>query len=87
MIVCGLRGVGVRIVEQLHAAGTRVVIVDDDPDPVLERFGSTLGIPQLLLGPRAPEVLAEAGLPGAVAVAACGAMTSVRLRPRCSSTN
>ena len=69
MIVCGLRGVGVRIVEQLHAAGTRVVIVDDDPDPVLERFGSTLGIPQLLLGPRAPEVLAEAGLPGAVAVA------------------
>jgi len=69
VIVCGLRGVGVRIVEQLHAAGTRVVIVDDDPDPVLERFGSTLGIPQLLLGPRAPEVLAEAGLPGAIAVA------------------
>ncbi len=69
VIVCGLRGVGVRIVEQLHAAGTRVVIVDDDPDPVLERFGSTLGIPQLLLGPRAPEILAEAGIAGAVAVA------------------
>jgi Trk K+ transport system NAD-binding subunit len=61
--------VGVRIVEQLHAAGTAVVIVDDDPDPVLERFGSTLGIPQLLLGPRAPEVLEQAGIAGAVAVA------------------
>ena len=32
VIVCGLHDVGLRIVEQLHAAGERVVVVDDDPD-------------------------------------------------------
>lgn len=69
MIVCGLRGVGLRIVEQLHASGTAVVIVDDDPDPLLARIAVTLGVPHLQLSPRASETLYEAGLAGATAVA------------------
>jgi Trk K+ transport system NAD-binding subunit len=69
VIVCGLRGVGLRIVEQLHASGTAVVIVDDDPDPLLARVAATLGVPHLQLSPHATETLYEAGLAGAVAVA------------------
>ena len=33
VIVCGLQGVGLRIVEQLHLSGTPVIVVDDDADP------------------------------------------------------
>lgn len=69
VIVCGLRGVGLRIVEQLHASGTAVVIIDDDPDPSLARIARTLGVPHLQLSPRATETLYEAGLAGAIAVA------------------
>jgi Trk K+ transport system NAD-binding subunit len=69
VIVCGLRGVGVRIVEQLHAAGTPVVIVDDDPDPALSGLGASLGVPHLRPGARIEEALWEAGLAGAAAVA------------------
>jgi hypothetical protein len=32
VVVCGLHGVGLRIVERLHLAGVRVVVVDDAPD-------------------------------------------------------
>jgi Trk K+ transport system NAD-binding subunit len=69
VIVCGLRGVGLRIVEQLHASGTPVVIVDDDPDPLLARVAEKLGVPHLHMSPRAAETLEEAGLAGATAVA------------------
>ncbi len=69
VIVCGLRGVGTRIVEQLHAAGTSVVIVDDDPDPSLSRLGESLGVPHLRPGPQLEETLWAAGLAGAAAVA------------------
>jgi Trk K+ transport system NAD-binding subunit len=68
VIVCGLRGVGLRIVEQLRASGTAVVVVDDDPDPRLTRVTATLGVPHLQLGPRISETLYEAGLTGAAAV-------------------
>ena len=68
MIVCGLRGVGARIVEQLHAAGTRVVIVDDDPDRRF-RASQSLGAPHLRPGPNLEETLSAAGVGGAAAVA------------------
>jgi voltage-gated potassium channel Kch len=32
VIVCGLRGVGLRIVEQLSLSGVPAVVIDDDPD-------------------------------------------------------
>ena len=31
MIVCGLEGVGFRVVEQLHLSGTQVVVIDENP--------------------------------------------------------
>ena len=46
VIVCGLHGVGLRTVEQLHQSRVPVVVVDDDPDPrlaqVVEGWGLTL---------------------------------------------
>jgi Trk K+ transport system NAD-binding subunit len=69
VIVCGLRGVGVRIVEALHAAGTAVVVLDEDPDPLALRAARALGAPHLQLRPQDPEALRAAGLAGAAAVA------------------
>jgi hypothetical protein len=37
VIVCGLHGVGLRIVEQLSLSGVPAVVVDDHPDPRLAR--------------------------------------------------
>jgi hypothetical protein len=31
VIMCGLHDVGMRVLEQLHAAVERVIVVDDDP--------------------------------------------------------
>lgn len=33
VIVCGLHGVGLRIVEELSLSGVPAVVVDDRPDP------------------------------------------------------
>lgn len=35
VVVCGLHDEGIRVVEQLHAAGVRAVMVDEQPDPRL----------------------------------------------------
>jgi Trk K+ transport system NAD-binding subunit len=68
VIVCGLQGVGLRIVEQLTLSGVPAVVVDDDPDPPLTRIISDWGVP-LVVGPtRAEETLMSAGLAGAIAV-------------------
>ena len=68
MIVCGLPGVGLRIVEQLALSGVPAVVVDDNPAPALARAIAAWGVP-LVTGPaRAAETLMSAGLPGAVAV-------------------
>src|SRR5689334_19919605 len=68
VIVCGLEGVGLRTVEQLHLAGVRVVVVDDSPDPRLTRVVRGWGIPQVTGSSRLAETLIGAGLAGAVAV-------------------
>ncbi len=68
VIVCGLPGVGLRIVEQLTLSGVPAVVVDDNPAPALARTIAAWGVP-LVTGPtRAAETLMSAGLPGAAAV-------------------
>jgi Trk K+ transport system NAD-binding subunit len=68
VIVCGLHGVGLRIVEQLNLSGVPAVVVDDDPDLRLIRSLIGWGVPHIAGSSRSAETLAEAGLPGAAAV-------------------
>ena len=68
VIVCGLPGVGLRIVEQLALSGVPAVVVDDDLAPALARILAAWRVP-LITGPaRAEETLMSAGLAGAAAV-------------------
>ncbi|MCW2905883.1 MAG: Calcium-gated potassium channel mthK [Actinomycetia bacterium] len=68
VIVCGLHGVGLRIVELLNASGVPAVVIDDHPDLRLARNLIGWGIPHIAGSSRSPETLAEAGLAGAGAV-------------------
>jgi Trk K+ transport system NAD-binding subunit len=68
VIVCGLPGVGLRIVEQLTLSGVAAVVVDDDPDPPLARNVGAWGVPLITGSTRAEETLASAGLAGAIAI-------------------
>ncbi len=68
VIVCGLHGVGLRTVEQLHLAGVAVIVVDDDPDRRLVRALQGWQVPLLTGSSRIAETLHEAGLAGAIAV-------------------
>jgi Trk K+ transport system NAD-binding subunit len=68
VIVCGLDGVGLRIVEQLTLSGVPAVVIDDSPAPTLARMAGAWGVP-LVTGPaRSEETLTAAGLAGAIAV-------------------
>jgi Trk K+ transport system NAD-binding subunit len=68
VIVCGIDGVGLRTVEQLHLAGVPVVAID--PDPQARRSQAVAGwrVPLLTGSPRLPQTLHDAGLRGAQAV-------------------
>jgi Trk K+ transport system NAD-binding subunit len=68
VIVCGLPGVGLRIVEQLMLSGVPAVVVDDNPDPPLARLIRSWGVPLITASTRAEETMMSAGLPGAIAV-------------------
>jgi Trk K+ transport system NAD-binding subunit len=68
VIVCGLHGVGLRIVELLHSSSVPTVVIDDDPGSRLARTLTGWGIPHIAGSPRSAETLAEAGLAGAEAV-------------------
>jgi len=68
VIVCGLHGVGLRIVELLHSSGVPSVVIDDHPDLRLARNLIGWGIPHIAGSSRSAEILAEAGLAGAEAV-------------------
>jgi Trk K+ transport system NAD-binding subunit len=68
VIVCGLPGVGLRIVEQLMLSGVPAVVVDDAPDPPLARLVGSWGVPLIAGSTRAEETMISAGLPGAIAV-------------------
>ena len=68
VIVCGLHGVGLRIVEELSLSGVPAVVVDDQPDPGLARIMASWGVPRLDASPRSADALSAAGLAGATAV-------------------
>ncbi len=68
VIVCGLHGDGVRVVEQLQLAGTRVVVIDHAPDSELIPIVREAGIPYLRGDSRLPGTLDGAGLSGAAAL-------------------
>ncbi len=68
VIVCGLRGVGLRIVEQLNLSGVPAVVIDDDPDLRLARVLTSWGVPHVQGSSRVAETLTGAGLAGAAAV-------------------
>ncbi len=68
VIVCGLRGVGLRIVEQLSLSGVPAVVIDDEPDARLARTLVSWGVPRIAGSSRTAETLAEAGLADAAAV-------------------
>ena len=77
VIVCGLNAVGLRTVEQLHLAGARVVVLDDEPDERLARVVRGWGIPHLPRGAHLSEPLFDAGILGASAVV-CAESTDLR---------
>jgi Trk K+ transport system NAD-binding subunit len=68
VIVCGLRGVGLRTVEQLHFAGVRVAVLDGDPDPRLVPVLQEWGVPHVVGSSRAAAALETVGLKGAAAI-------------------
>ena len=68
VIVCGLTEVALRTVEQLHLAGARVVVLDEEADEGLVRIVRGWGIPHLPRGAHLTEPLFDAGLRGARAV-------------------
>ncbi len=77
MIVCGLNPVGLRTVEQLHLAGARVVVLDDEQDERLVRVVRGWGIPHLPRSAHLSDPLYEAGIAGAAAVV-CAELTDLR---------
>jgi Trk K+ transport system NAD-binding subunit len=68
VIVCGLPGVGLRIVEQLTLSGVPAVVVEETPAPALARMIHTWGVPLITGQARSEETLMAAGLAGAIAV-------------------
>ncbi len=68
VIVCGLKGVGLRTVEQLHLSGVPVVAVDDDPDTRLARIVEAWGVTHIHRSAHRGDGLVEAGLDRALAV-------------------
>jgi len=68
VIVCGLRGVGLRIAEELNLSGVLAVVIDDDPDVRLARVLASRGVPHIAASSRIAETFTDAGLAGATAV-------------------
>lgn len=68
VVVCGLQGLGLRIVEELERLAERVVVIDPSPDPrhraTLRRLSARL----VEADPSDAEALARCGIPGARAL-------------------
>jgi Trk K+ transport system NAD-binding subunit len=68
VIVCGLDGVAVRTIEQLHLAGVAVVVVAEGSHTQGHQNLSRWGIPLITGSSRSRETLVAAGVAGCVAV-------------------
>lgn len=68
VIVCGLQGLGVRVIELLASAGVPTVVIDHTADDRSVRIAEQLDIHRMVDSPRRPEALWAAGLAGASAV-------------------
>ncbi|MEZ5185778.1 MAG: NAD-binding protein [Candidatus Nanopelagicales bacterium] len=68
VIVCGLEGLGVRVVELLQSAGIRVSIVGTETQDQHLRAVQALSVPRIAGSPRNPDSLWAAGLAGALCV-------------------
>jgi Trk K+ transport system NAD-binding subunit len=68
VIVCGLHDVGLRVVEQLVAAGEQVIVVDDNPNHPLVRVIAGWDVRYLAGSAQRASTLEEAGLAEAGAV-------------------
>jgi Trk K+ transport system NAD-binding subunit len=68
VIVCGLHDVGLRVVEQLVAAGEQVIVVDDNPNHPLVRVIAGWNVRYLAGSAQRASTLEEAGLAEASAV-------------------
>jgi Trk K+ transport system NAD-binding subunit len=68
VIVCGLQGVGLRVVEQLHLSGTDLVVVDDSAHERFVRVLEDWGVPHLKRSAYLGDAVIDAGLAGAIAV-------------------
>ncbi|HRY10231.1 MAG: NAD-binding protein [Actinobacteria bacterium] len=68
VIVCGLQGLGVRVVELLQSAAIRVVVVGNAAEDHHLRLVQALAVPRINSSPRNPDSLWAAGLEGALAV-------------------
>jgi Trk K+ transport system NAD-binding subunit len=67
-IVCGLGGIGTRIIRQLHANGCEVVAIESDPNNRFLHTIRSLGIPVIIEDARLPTTLAAANLSNANAL-------------------
>lgn len=68
VIVCGMQGLAVRVVELLRSAGIAAVVLGSSAEDHHLRRLQALDVPLILGSPRNPQRLREAGLGGAVAV-------------------
>ncbi len=68
VVVCGLRGLGLRIVEELDRLSERVVVIDPSPDPRHRAALQRLHVPVIEADPADPESLRACGIPGARAL-------------------
>ncbi|SDJ50926.1 Trk K+ transport system, NAD-binding component [Frankineae bacterium MT45] len=67
-IVCGLHDVGLRIIEQLQAAGEQVVVVDDGASARLARIVDSIGVRRMTGDSRRMTTLRSAGITNAAAL-------------------
>lgn len=72
VVVCGLRGLGLRIVEELDRLSEPVVVLDPSPDPRHRAAAHRLGVPVVEANPADPEALEKCGIPGARALVLTG---------------